>query len=94
MVGETETFSMSTQKWNTVYAVAIFLTKKKFDFAKVASQCKNENVDIYAQGIHIHKISIDKFTLGTLYFLRDKKEQAFQDARTICLEKTDPDLRR
>ncbi|MEW5772411.1 MAG: hypothetical protein AB1916_02705 [Thermodesulfobacteriota bacterium] len=94
MTGETWRFSVPANKWETVYAVAVFLAKEKFDFDKIVIQCNHENINIYAQGIHICEIPIDRFTSGALFFLRDDKEQAFNAARTICREKTDPNLRR
>ena len=94
MLCETGTYSVPDNKWDTAYAVAVFLTKKKFDFKKIASQSQNENIHIYAQGVHICEMPIEKFTSGTLHFMRDKEKEAFLAARTICKEKTDPDLRR
>jgi len=92
MVCETGTFSVSSRDWTTVYAVAVFLTKKMFDFNTIPTACKD--INIYAQGVYIDKIPIDEFTSGTLHFLSGGKKEAFHAARSICREKTDPDLRR
>lgn len=94
MICETSTLPEPPQKGRPVYAVVIFLTKKMFDFNQIAAKCKNEDINIYAKGVYIHGINIDKFVSGGFAIVRDEKEQAFNVARTICREKTDPDLRR
>lgn len=76
------------------YAIMVFLTKKQFNFTELSKMCSDSLVAIHSPDALLDKQQFQNISEGAFIFYRNSLVEAFSTARSICAEKTDPDLRR
>lgn len=74
------------------YAIYVYLTKKKFDFAELSKTCHG-SVTVRSSETFIAKQEFERVAGGAVLYFKDSFFEAFSSARSICPEKVDPDLR-
>jgi len=94
-------------KSRTFYTINVYLQQSKINLKREILQCSEKYATLWAGDTAIHRHEVhaipkrekclppDSFSYGwdSLQLVRETEEEAFALARTICAEKTDPELR-